>query len=168
MDFPPDWEVFPAEDFTTAVPRNAGSCGMELLAQIRPNGRILDHFRVSLGGSNILNISVPLPSLLLGTPDSGLILKYAVWPRDIEIKRNMTTSQWLDITELLASKKAAIHDSEGSMLAHAAVLADISSLGSSSSIRFATVVGEDHLMQLHLQCLPASAKQLMGKPTLRG
>ena len=68
MDFPPDWEVLPAEDFTTAVPRNAGSCGMELLAQIRPNSRILDHFRITLGGSKILDISVPLPSLLLGTP----------------------------------------------------------------------------------------------------
>ena len=105
---------------------------------------------------------------MLGTQDSGLILKYGVWPRDIKIKRNMTTRQWLDITELLASKKAAVHDSEGSMLSHAAVVSDISNLGTSSSLRFATVVGEDHLMQLHLQCLPASAKHLMGKPTLRG
>ena len=165
MDFPPDWEVLPAEDFTTAVPRNAGSCGMELLAQIRPNSQILHHFCITLGSSKILDILVPLPSLLRGTPDSRLILKYAVWPRDIEIKRNMTTSQWLDITELLASKKAAVHDSEGSMLSHAGVVSDISNLGTSSSLRFATVVGEDHL---HLQCLPASAKHLMGKPTLRG
>ena len=72
----------------------------------------------------------------------------------------------MDITELLASKKAAVHDQEGSMLAHAAVMADLASLGTSSSLRFATVVGEDHLMQLHL--LPASAKYLMGKPALRG
>ena len=138
---------------------------MELLAQIRPNGRILNHFRVSLDGSKIQEISTPLSSLMLATPDSGLIFKYAVWPRDIEMKRNMTTSQWMDITELLAFKKAAVHDPEGSMLAHPAVMAD---LGTSSSLRFATVVGEDHLMQLHLQCLPAPAKYLMGKPALRG
>ena len=131
---------------------------MELLAQIRPNGRILYHFCVSLDGSKILEISTPLSSLMPATPDSGLIFKYTVWPCDIEMKRNMTTSQWMDITELLASKKAAVHDLEGSMLAHPAVMADLASLGTSSSLRFATVVGEDHLMQLHLQCLPASAK----------
>ena len=116
----------------------------------------------------ILEISTPLSSLMLATPDSGLIFKYAVWPRDIEMKRNMTTSQWMDITELLAYKKAAVHDPEGSMLAHPAVMANLASLGTSSSLRFATVVGEDHLMQLHLQCLPAPAKYLMGKPALRG
>ena len=43
MEFPPDWEVMAADDFTTARPRNAGLCSMELLAQVRPNGRILDH-----------------------------------------------------------------------------------------------------------------------------
>ena len=168
MYFPPEWVVLPAEDFTTAAPRNAGICGMELLAQISPNWRILDHFRVSLDGSKILKISTPLSSLMPATPDSGHIFKYAVWPRDIEMKRKMTTSQWMDITELLASKKAAVHDPEGSMLAHPAFMADLASLGTSSSLRFATVVGEDHLMQLHLQCLPASAKYLMGKPALRG
>ena len=152
----------------TAAPRNAGICGMELLAQIRPNGRILDHFPVSLDGSKILEINTPLSSLMPSTPDSGLIFKFPVWPRDIEMKRNMTTSQWMDITELLASKKAAVHDQEGSTLAHVAVMADLASLGTSSSLRFATVVGKDHLMQLHLQCLPASGKYLMGKPPLRG
>ena len=94
MEFPPD--------FTTGGPRSAGDCGMELLAQVRPNGRILDHFRITLGGSKILNISVPLASLLIGAPDSGLSIKLATWPRDIEIKRNMTTSNWADISELLS------------------------------------------------------------------
>ena len=80
MDFPPEWVVLPAEDFTTTAPRNTGICGMELLAQIRPNGRILNHFRVPLDGSKILEISTPLSSLMLATPDSGLIFKYAAGP----------------------------------------------------------------------------------------
>ena len=81
MDFPPEWVVLPAEDFTTAAPRNPGICGMELLAQIRPNGRILDHFCVSLDGSKILEVNTPLSSLMPSTPDSGLIFKFAVAPR---------------------------------------------------------------------------------------
>ena len=72
MDFPPEWVVLPAEDFTTAAPHNSGICGMELLAQIRPNGRILDHFRVSLDGSKILEVNTPLSSLMPSTLELGL------------------------------------------------------------------------------------------------
>ena len=168
MDFPPEWGVLPAEEFNTAVARDAGICGMELMAQIRPNGRILDHFRISLDGSRILEFTTNLSNIMPEIPDSRYLFKYAVWPRDIELKRNMTTSQWMDVNELLASKRAALHDSEGSMLAHPAVMAELANLGTSSSLRFATVVGEDFRMQLHLQCLPASAKYLMGRPALRG
>jgi hypothetical protein len=42
------------EEFASAAPRNPGELGVEVLAQIRPNGRILDHFRVTLGGSKFL------------------------------------------------------------------------------------------------------------------
>jgi hypothetical protein len=50
MEFPPEWNVVSAEQFATAQPRAAGILGMELLVQARPNGRMLDHFRMSLGG----------------------------------------------------------------------------------------------------------------------
>ena len=55
MDFPATWDIFPVADFTSASTRNEGELGMELLAQARPNGRVLDHHRVSLGGSRILD-----------------------------------------------------------------------------------------------------------------
>ena len=63
MEFPPDWEGMAADDFTTARPCNTGLCGMELLAQVRPNGRILGHYRVSLGGRRQLQTggAAPLP-----------------------------------------------------------------------------------------------------------
>jgi hypothetical protein len=57
MNFPPEEEVFGAEQFETAAPREAGELGLELMAQVRPNGRILDHFRVTLGGSKIIDVS---------------------------------------------------------------------------------------------------------------
>ena len=86
MEFPPDWEVMAADDFTTARPRNAGLCSMELLAQVRPNGRILDHYRVSLGGSRILDVNCRLAELLLCPATAELWFKYSVWPRDVDIK----------------------------------------------------------------------------------
>ena len=94
-------------DFTTASPRNAGDYGMELLAQVRPNGRILDHYRITLGGSKILDVNCQLSALLLAPATSRISLKYSVWPRDVEIRRNMTTAKWADIYELLATRAAS-------------------------------------------------------------
>ncbi len=50
----PDWDVSPMEDFEAYLPSvQSSSSGyvMELLAQLRPSGRILDHFRITLDGS---------------------------------------------------------------------------------------------------------------------
>ncbi len=47
MDFPHDWVVLAAEEFETAAPRVNGDVTMEVLAQLRPSGRILDNFRQS-------------------------------------------------------------------------------------------------------------------------
>jgi hypothetical protein len=66
MDYPPNWEFFPMEEFVAAAPRNPGKLGLEVLAQIRPSGRILDHFHVTLGGSKILDINVKLAEVLAG------------------------------------------------------------------------------------------------------
>ena len=166
MEFPPTWDVLPMQDFTTASTRNAGDLGMELLAQARPNGRVLDHYRVTLGGSKILDVSPPLAAMLLGP--ANLKFKYQIWPRDVEIRRNMTTGPWMDAMELLSTRKAAVTNEEGAILPHDHVVTDITAAGYAAAIRFAVVIGEDERMQLHLQCLPASAATLMGKPAFRG
>ena len=168
MEFPPDWEVMAADDFTTARPRNAGLCSMELLAQVRPNGRILDHYRVSLGGSRILDVNCRLAELLLCPATAELWFKYSVWPRDVDIKRNMSTSAWSDVYNLLASKRASVVDGENQLIPSDRLLEDIKEAGNMAAMRFAVVAGEDAKMQLQLQCLPGSANTLMGKPLLRG
>ncbi len=48
MDFPHDWTVLEAEELETALPRVNGDFTMEVMAQLRPSGRILDNFRVAL------------------------------------------------------------------------------------------------------------------------
>ena len=51
MEFPPeDWFTFPATDFELAAPRITGDYTVEILAQARPNGRVMDHWRITLGG----------------------------------------------------------------------------------------------------------------------
>ena len=61
MEFLPDvYEVYPNADFETAAARLPGAATMELLVQARDNGRCMDHFRIALGGSSLLETSVPL------------------------------------------------------------------------------------------------------------
>jgi hypothetical protein len=56
MEFPVDWTVLPKENFDLAVPRIEGLVTMELLTELRPSGRVLDAFRILVGGTKLLNV----------------------------------------------------------------------------------------------------------------
>jgi hypothetical protein len=165
MNFPPsDWEVFEAEQFETAAPRNAGELGAELLAQVRPNGRILDHFRVTLGGSRIIEIKTPMARLFAGTPEAWKLC-YQIWPRDVLIRRNMASSLWFNVHTMLEAREAWVEAGE----ARVPVNEVLESLGETkAAMRFAIVVGDNLGLELNVQGLPASAETLMGKPAFRG
>jgi hypothetical protein len=166
MDYPPEWEFFPMEDFASATPRNPGALGVEVLAQIRPNGRVLDHFRVTLGGSRILDINVAMANLVSSAAVQTHRLKFQVWPKDLEMRRNMTSTAWKDVPELVAARDAQLEDAnEATLTLEDAnkVLKDVQ-----LAFRFAIVVAEDERLQLQLQMMPASAATLMGKPAFRG
>ncbi len=64
MDFPHDWDVLAAEEVKTAAPRVKGNVTLEVLAQLRPSGRILDNFLVALAGSKALDFDADLFSLI--------------------------------------------------------------------------------------------------------
>jgi hypothetical protein len=168
MEYPPPWEVFNMEDFSTASPRVCGELGMELLMQVRPNGRMLDHYRVTLGGSRILDISFPVASLMTLPGAAAWKFRQQVWPKDVEIRRNMTTSGWLDLSELLASNDALVMDDSNEPVPSDKMGDLMKSAGAAASVRFAVIVGEDHSMRLQLQGLPATSAALMAKPALRG
>jgi hypothetical protein len=172
MDFPPEWTLLPADQFATAQPRAAGDLGMELLVQARPNGRMLDHFRVSLGGSRILDMNVPLANLLASPRAKNWRLRMQIWPRDIDVRRNMTSTAWLDLEALVVTRECRVvtlgEDSSEAEVASEAVAAEMKESGLSAAIRFAVIIGGDQRLQLMLQSLPASADHLLGKPAFRG
>jgi hypothetical protein len=61
MDFPPDWLVEPLDDFDVAVATLANSgdaLAIQLLAQLRPTGRILDNFRLVVNSTEILEVEL--------------------------------------------------------------------------------------------------------------
>ena len=51
-------------EFEIATPRIEGDFTFELLAQLRPSGRILDNFRVSIGGNRALENDADLGQLI--------------------------------------------------------------------------------------------------------
>jgi hypothetical protein len=166
MDYPPEWDFFPMEDFVSAGPRNPGDLGVEVLAQVRPNGRILDHFQVTLGGSKILDVNVGLANVLNVPAMGNWRLKFQLWPCDLEIRRNMTSTTWLDVGDLVATKDGHVQAESGEAVDPEAVAAQLKEIN--LAYRFAVVVGEDERLQLQLQMMPASAATLMGKPVFRG
>ena len=146
MEFPPgDWPCLNTEDFELAVPRNPGRLGIEVMAQARVNGRIIDNFRVALGES-----------------------------RDIHIRRNMSSSEWLDVATLLASRDVSVTadgppDAEvpdGNIALLAAMDGQPKPLVS-ASIHWAVCAGIEGRMELVLQTFPSTAAILSGKPAFR-
>jgi hypothetical protein len=85
MEFPPDWDVSPMEDFEAYMPpvqSSASDYVMELLAQLQPSGQILDHFRIALDGSAALSKELDLGQLIPSTVFKGHKLAFQFWPRD--------------------------------------------------------------------------------------
>ncbi len=175
MEYPPQtWVVLDKDDFDLAVPRDPGYLGVELLAQVRPNGRIQDHFRLAVGGSCLLESRLPVSTLFNKALPAPWKLRIARWPRDLTIRQNMATSAWQDVRELVATGEiSVVEDDEGEVSAE-----DFSNQldagtskqkeKSSASLRWAVAIGDDQRINLLLQALPASASVILGKPALRG
>ena len=173
MELPPDtYFIFPAEHFETAGPRIIGDYTVEILAQARPNGRVMDHWRVVLGGSKALEAEVYLVKLV---PAAATLPKWRLtfqqWPRDLTIRRNMTTSGWVDLLTLLAANEVSVLSDTGANVLNPGVVEALSGLqdksSNSASCRWAVCVGEDGKLELQLQFLPCLVNLLTGKPIFR-
>ena len=175
MDYPPpEWDLFPAENFELAGPRDPGDLGVEVMAQAQNNGRLLDHFRVTLGGSTMLEAQFKLKTLMNHERLPNWELSYQLWPRDIKIRRNMTSTDWVDVRDLVSSRDVSIRDLDsGSEVEHAEYLAALDALGSaktkvSCALRWGVCAGPDQKAYLHLQGLPAAYETFSGKLIMKG
>ena len=52
--------MFEAKEFETAAATAVSKLSVEIMAQIRPNERIMDHWRVATGGTSILKATMDL------------------------------------------------------------------------------------------------------------
>jgi hypothetical protein len=48
--------VFATDEYASAIARSPGT---EVTVQARANGRLIDHFKVNVNGSEVLNVNFP-------------------------------------------------------------------------------------------------------------
>jgi len=172
MEFPSDWAVFNADEFGTAAPRSHGEAVMELLIQARPKGRLLDHFRVATGGSEILAAEFNLSDIISNPELKGVVCKYQFWGRDVNLRRNMTTSAWMDVYNMIKSNDLKLEGSDGKPVKTEVVLTILDNMTGarlkSAVIRMCAAVGLDEKMELELQALPLPLAMVNGKPSFLG
>ena len=174
MEFPPaGWEIFEEKEFGLAAPRLAGEAVAELMAQARPNGRVMDHWRIALGGSKILQADFKMADICRSSTISAFKLRFQAWPRDVAIRRNMTSSAWMDGEALLKRREFAVFKGgrdkacpDDKLLQELAKEDDPNKRA--FAIRFAVSAGADRLLHLQLQGLPANEATLLSKPAFIG
>jgi hypothetical protein len=175
MEFPlKAWDVFPAEQFDTASPRDPGELGMELLVQMRDNGRIQDHFRIALGGTRLLKALLPMRDIF-AVPEDFLdwVIEWGKWPADLIFSRNWTRTVWVDIKAMIEAQEVIIRDMDGTVIKDEDVLETLSKATHISSrpccsARWVVGIGDADKMVLTIQVLPASAAVLNGRPVTKG
>jgi hypothetical protein len=173
-EFPPqEWEIFKDSEFELAAPRQAGEHVMELMAQARPNGRCVDHWRVAIGGGKVLQADFRLADICRSSQVSPYKIRFQAWPRDVKLRRNMVSSAWMDGQTLLARREFAVFKMgsdeacpEDEILQELAKEEDLSK--KSFSVRFAVAAGVDGSLLLELQGLPAAEATLLSKPAFLG
>ena len=172
MEFPPQWSFFPMEDFELAAPRDPGDIGVEAMAEARANGRVLDHFRIVLGGSQMLEATVAVKDIFPVAAMPSWSVAFSCWPRDVAIRRNMASSAWQDIRDMVAANNVKLLNGEGANVASNEFLDLLDSVANktlnSASIRCWIGASEDGRMQLQLQAAPSPASGYLSKPAWKG
>lgn len=142
----------------------------EIFATVRPNGRILDDVRYVLGGTHIVEGEFKLGLLL---EDPGL-KDWAVhlqrWPRDLQLKKGLLSSLWIDISTMVSSRDAAVFDNLGAGIPAAEFLRrllDDDEEPMPAAVRWSVVLNDRARLALQLQGLPAHAASLNNKPSYK-
>jgi hypothetical protein len=172
MEFPTEWAVFQADEFETAAPRCHGKAVMELMIQARPNGRLLDHFCIATGGSEILEAKFQLTDVISNPELEGVTAFFQFWGRDANLRRNMTTSAWLDVYNMIKSNELKLETASGELIKAEKILNILDMMTGarwkSAVIRTCAAAGLDGKMELELQALPLPLALVNGKPSFLG
>ncbi len=115
---------------------------------------------------------IDLGQLIPATTFNRWRLRFQYWPRDVNIRRNMVTSAWTDVSAMVSSNDAAVFNESNVEVSAAAFRASLEDNADhepdAASLRWAVVIGSDRLLKLQLQGLPAAASLLSRKHHFKG
>jgi hypothetical protein len=173
MDFPSEnWVFNDWEDFNTASANVVGDFTLEVFAQLRNTGRILDNFRCVLGGSRHLEIDASLLDMIPVEGFRGWCYKTQKSPGEIVIRKNMFSSAWVETPTTLLFNEASIYNAAGQIVSNDVFMGMLEDLPESGpetvATRYCVVIGADRKPALQFQCLPTSAVVLSGKAAFKG
>ena len=173
MDFPSDeWVYNDIDDFDTAPTTVKGDYTLEIYAQLRPTGRILDNFRAVLGGTRYLEINASLMDMIPSSRFKGWHYRTQRYPGEVVIRKNMLSSAWIDTPATLLFNEASIYNADNEVVANDTFMQILEELPESGpetvATRYCIVIGADRRPALQFQCLPASAVVLSGKAAFKG
>jgi hypothetical protein len=172
MEFPTNWVVFNISDYDTGSPSVSRDFKVELFAQLRNTGRILDGFKFTLDGTKVLEAYVDLHKILPAPELRGMQAFFQCQPCDVKIRRNMLTSAWVSIKDGISSNNVDVLDESGAGVPAGSVLKILDRLPGSgptnASTRWAVVVGADSFLKLQLQGLLLVASVLNNRSMFKG
>jgi hypothetical protein len=170
MEFPPtEYDIFEANIFETARPRAAGGAVMEVMLQMRPKGRCLDHFRIGLTGQH-MDTQVKVTNVFRAPILAKYRLTFQAWPRDLRIRRNMTITEWSDVYTSIAANNALMSMEEtGENVLTEEIMAAFESIkeahNKSASIRYAVVARTTRCGWNTSPCLPQRRPCKQSRPS---
>ena len=115
--FPPSkWDVRFLKDMDTlgCTPSENGGLTMEAFMALRPSGGEEGTFKLVLGGTEKLKISLEISRVLPGQAFTNMFADIELWAGDqIKLEKNSVCSDWWDLEEMVSSQDVVVTDGKG-------------------------------------------------------
>jgi hypothetical protein len=94
------WEIYDLADLPMYGLENmVDQLTGALLLEVQPDGSVAGQHRFILDGLCILDMDLQANKMVSASGSSGFSLKWQVWPRDVKLRPNSYTSDWVDLTD---------------------------------------------------------------------
>ena len=160
-------EIKPNAEFGTyrppAVPDDDSLVG-RLLVRISNTARLEDHFKIALGGAQVIQANFAGPDLSLHPQIQRFRFRLEINPSAVEFKNNCFSAKWEDLEDLVAAEKILV-STDKQADASAEFRAEFEASKNTEnkiavSLRWAAQANQAYGFRLVLQALPASARTL--------
>jgi hypothetical protein len=174
--FPPDWQIYRAEEFHTFSPIPLADTGTTLhtLLLLNDDGSSSGHFRIRFSGRENITAHFSLARIMESPPPNlaSIALTYSASLAHAQPPVNSAATVWADLVDLLRDRYVLPSNGPDQNVVLKLLIATLSSMDSSKhgggvSLRWAvTGAAATGGLQLELQALPSPARLLGLKNSL--